>query len=126
MFKISKCTPEQISDTTEFRHAMYQDQLAQIKRLTEDPQKEARQAALRCVMCWYQGGIAGQAFTNYTCVGCGARSQHHNTNTPVLCPSCAGNKALCQNCGAQREYHLIEPKPRKKRGNYGPKDPRDV
>lgn len=35
-----------------------------------------------------QGGIAGQAFTNYKCVCCEGIFSNSNTNTPLFCNEC--------------------------------------
>ena len=35
-----------------------------------------------------QGGLAGQAFTNFTCLECGQEWSHPNTNTPLFCNPC--------------------------------------
>ncbi len=36
-----------------------------------------------------RGGLAGQAFTEYTCLYCLSDKAHPNTNAPNLCPDCA-------------------------------------
>lgn len=34
------------------------------------------------------GGIAGQAFTDYTCIRCDQEKMHPNTACPMVCPEC--------------------------------------
>lgn len=35
-----------------------------------------------------QGGIAGRAFTDWVCIGCGGEGSHPDTNVPLLCATC--------------------------------------
>lgn len=35
-----------------------------------------------------QGGICGQAFSEYNCALCGNKEMHHNTATPLVCGDC--------------------------------------
>ena len=35
------------------------------------------------------GGLAGQAFTPYTCLKCDLEFMHENTNTPIICRDCS-------------------------------------
>tara|TARA_Y100000034_G_scaffold33928_1_gene41511 strand:+ start:22550 stop:22750 length:201 start_codon:yes stop_codon:yes gene_type:complete len=35
-----------------------------------------------------QGGICGQGFTEYLCIGCNEKKNHPTTCTPILCPTC--------------------------------------
>lgn len=35
-----------------------------------------------------RGGIAGQTFTNYTCLGCNKDRSNPDTNTPRVCSDC--------------------------------------
>lgn len=35
-----------------------------------------------------QGGLAGQAFTEYVCLRCDSSAMHENTNTPIFCKDC--------------------------------------
>lgn len=76
-----------------------------------DAEREERLKAHQCPWCWYfrRGGIAGQAFTEWTCSGCGAETMHHNTATPRLCVACAEKYGLCVECEGD-----IEMRPRKK------------
>jgi hypothetical protein len=48
-----------------------------------------------------QGGICGQAFTEYECAKCRLKTSHHNTNTPIFCDDCT--KELRAHFKAQRE-----------------------
>ena len=35
-----------------------------------------------------EGGLAGQAFTGYTCLKCNRDCSHPNTRVPFICPDC--------------------------------------
>lgn len=59
-----------------------------------------RQKAQECKCCFYlSSGLAGQAFTEWTCAVCGAKDCWANTATPRVCKDCATKHALCVRCG---------------------------
>ena len=70
-----------------------------------DTEREARLGARQCPWCWYfrRHRVAGQAFTDWTCAGCGAEKSHANTATPRLCAACAEKYGLCCECAADME-----------------------
>lgn len=75
--------------------------VATAMKMIEDADAQVRRQRGLCLVCYYAGStIAGQAFTDWTCRGCGARSTHANTNAPVLCVSCSESHAACHRCGA--------------------------
>jgi len=43
---------------------------------------------LMCLSRRRRGGLAGQAFTNYTCFRCDSEECHGDTNTPLFCRDC--------------------------------------
>ena len=72
--------------------------------LAGDGQREKRVAARQCRGCFYlDSGLAGQAFTKWTCGLCGKEDMHHNTNTPKLCMECSQAFDLCAMCGGDIE-----------------------
>jgi DNA-directed RNA polymerase subunit RPC12/RpoP len=69
-----------------------------------DAEREERLRQLQCPACWYaSGGLAGQAFTRYTCQVCSAEFQHPNTHTPRMCRVCSDRLRICVECGADLE-----------------------
>jgi len=72
-------------------------------QLKTDPEQEQRQKKQECVLCYYTISIAGQGFTNYTCLGCKGVFSHSNTHVPALCFECAKKSDLCVQCGAELE-----------------------
>lgn len=68
--------------------------------------KRWRFKAVECFDCQAQHGMAGQAFTNYTCKSCSITRSHPNTATPTLCTSCAIHQFKCQRCGDSLEKDL--------------------
>lgn len=65
-----------------------------------DQEHDARKLRSECKTCYYlRGGVAGQAFTRWTCILCGDERQHHNTMTPRVCEPCAKLAKVCVLCG---------------------------
>lgn len=54
---------------------------------------------MECMRCMMDKGIAGQAFTKFTCEKCGKEAYHHNTNTPRFCDKCSEKYNICERCG---------------------------
>ena len=92
-----------VQSTTE-RHLAY---IAETERRTEecrtDSRREARQKDRECRWCFYRSGMAGQAFTDWTCWSCGKEDQSSTTSHPRLCVECADKLGLCERCCADRE-----------------------
>lgn len=91
-------------DDVKFASRMSQSRIREAlklaEKLTTDPQQTARLQRRECPPCFYVPRMAGQAFTDYSCVLCGNDHQHHNTAVPRLCPSCAAANGLCVRCCA--------------------------
>lgn len=77
-------------------------------RLLSDPDKKTRLSQLECPSCFYLsvGRVAGQAFTQWSCLACGEEGTHPNTGTPKLCRSCAEKFHLCVDCCADLDLQL--------------------
>ena len=56
---------------------------------------------MECKKCLMEGKgiVAGQAFTEFTCVKCGRIDRWHNTHTPKICDACSKRFNICQRCG---------------------------
>jgi len=65
-----------------------------------DPEKNHRLKQLLCKKCFYQETLAGQAFTEYTCLLCETKDLYPNTAVPLLCQKCATDKKICRDCCA--------------------------
>lgn len=95
-----KPTDKEIQDNT-FWTKRYHERLK--KKLLEcetDSGSIARLHLATCKVCYYlRGGLAGQAFTSYTCKGCGDVHQHPNTDVPQYCKQCSERYHICIRCG---------------------------
>jgi hypothetical protein len=80
--------------------------LAMARRLTEDPEKGARQARQYCKPCYYEERLAGQAITEQPCACCSKPQTYASTLTDVLCLECAREHELCKRCGADIEIRI--------------------
>lgn len=89
--------------TTAFRWLLLKHQLERVLEMATDPDREDRQLKLQCVECYYEGRVAGQAFTAWKCRDCGAKDLWGNTDVPVLCAECASTTECCTQCGKTRE-----------------------
>ena len=47
----------------------------------------------------FANGVAGQAFTEYTCKLCGQKYVHHTTAVPQVCDNCSKKFHVCTDCG---------------------------
>ena len=72
--------------------------------LRDDPDKDKRLAAHRCLPCHYIVRLAGQAFTQQPCGICLVDQTYPSTSTDVLCLPCASARELCKHCGG--DLHL--------------------
>lgn len=100
-----------VQSATDRARQYAESSLCKALRYNADSEREERLKAHQCPWCWYfrRPVIAGQAFTEWTCSGCGAEAQHANTATPRLCVACAEKYGLCVQCTGD-----IEMRPRKK------------
>lgn len=106
-------TQQDVADHTESRALHFRQKVMSITDAIGDTKREQRAAMRLCRWCFYFGrGLAGQAFTAYTCRGCAEERQHPNTSVPLLCDGCADRLTACRKCGGAREWSLaleIEP-----------------
>lgn len=74
-------------------------------RLEIDADRSMRLQARECLCCFYLVGmrIAGQGFTEWKCMACGAQDVHSNTAVPHYCDKCADEMRICVRCGADQE-----------------------
>ena len=86
------------------RDSYSQHHLDMADKLVNDPDKAKRQECGKCVYCFYETFVAGQAFTMWKCAECGTEGMHHNTHTPRLCKPCADKLGACIYCTADREW----------------------
>jgi hypothetical protein len=97
-----KLTKETIERNTHYSHKHYDRMKKKIARYEEDRDVESRKAIRECKACFYlKDGMALQAFTSYDCKECGNESQHHNSNVPRYCQSCADRHDVCVRCGSE-------------------------
>ena len=74
-------------------------------KLQQDPERERRLEAGRCVACYYSTGLAGAAFTSQPCACCLTPQRYPSTKTDALCLACAQQHSLCKHCGGDLEMH---------------------
>ena len=74
--------------------------LESARKLTDDPDREARVEKCLCVVCHYGSRLGGAAITNQPCMSCGKDQTFSSTDTDVLCLDCAKAGRLCAHCGA--------------------------
>jgi hypothetical protein len=94
-------TPEAINERTGWAIDRAKVRLEETDAYRDDTDKSRRLQMSECKRCYYLVcGLAGQAFTPYTCKRCGVKSSWPNTNIPKLCSSCSDGLKLCRRCGA--------------------------
>lgn len=99
---LMKLTEEKIKNETYYSTMYYENMKKSIDHYEKDPRKKARLDQLLCKTCFYlKSGIAGQAFTNYSCRNCGKESSHPNTNTPKYCHQCGEENSCCVRCASK-------------------------
>lgn len=105
---------DDIKSTGESRALHFRDALRRYELARTDGKRDQRQASYECRFCFYFGhGMAGQAFTEYTCKGCGTEQMYANTAVPKLCDDCATKMDACRRCGGTREWPDIPLAPAK-------------
>lgn len=91
-----------------------------VARLTLDAERKHRLRDRECPACYYlrRGGVAGQAFTAWTCKSCRmAQCEYPNTNVPSYCDTCSDEYSVCVRCGGDIEQAVRRSlKPPKGRG----------
>ena len=96
---------DDITKTGESRALHFRDALKRYELARRDGKHDQRVAMRECRFCFYFAhGMAGQAFTAYTCKGCDAEQMHSNTAVPKLCTECSTKLDACRRCGGQREW----------------------
>jgi hypothetical protein len=112
-------TAKDIASTGESRQLHFRDALKRYELARTDGKHDQRVAMRECRFCFYFGhGMAGQAFTEYTCKGCDTEQMHPNTAVPKLCDECTDAMGACRRCGGTREWPdlpLVPVKPKKPR-----------
>ena len=97
--------PEDVTRTGQSRALYFADWLKRGDRARVDGKADQRIVRGECRWCFYADQrIAGQAFTEFVCEGCGETAYHPNTAVPKLCTSCAHKLAACCRCGGTREW----------------------
>ena len=111
-------TDADVAHMAESREAYFDDRLRNADKARADAKRERRIAMHECRFCFYFGhGMAGQAFTDYVCAGCGTEQMHGNTSVPKLCHDCGNKMNACVRCGGTMEWKRVkEPtsKPRRR------------
>jgi hypothetical protein len=90
----------------EFRTLLQKTRVKELReklsRFELDPDKENRRDRYHCKACWYlDSKIAGQAFTETSCMECGVRMTFSTTRTDRYCPDCAEKHKVCAHCGGR-------------------------
>ena len=96
---------EQVNHVTANNARNLRHQLEKLAEVAVDARAEQRRSEQRCAYCEYlRRGLAGQAFTKWSCRLCQEpQPLHHNTAVPCLCRGCAVAYALCSECGGDLE-----------------------
>lgn len=98
-------TDADVAHMAESREAYFDDRLRNADKARADAKREQRIAMHECKFCFYFGhGMAGQAFTDYICAGCGTEQMHGNTAVPKLCHDCGNKMNACVRCGGTLEW----------------------
>lgn len=85
--------------------AYFRDALNRYETARRDGKRDQRVAMRECRFCFYFAhGMAGQAFTAYTCKGCDTEQMHSNTAVPKLCAECSTKLDACRRCGGTLEW----------------------
>jgi hypothetical protein len=76
-----------------------------LAKLDCDHEADKRRQERECLYCFYlhRARMAGQAFTGWECLSCGAGGMHSNTAVPHYCDVCADKMRICVRCGADQE-----------------------
>jgi hypothetical protein len=118
-------TAKDVACTGETRLRAFRDVLRRYELARKDANHDQRVSVRQCRYCFYFAhGVAGQAFTEYTCRGCGEDELHPNTAVPKLCGKCAVTFDACRHCGGSMEWELIaEPRPARRYPKKGKAKP---
>lgn len=80
-------------------------------KFENDPDVALRRADQTCVYCYYSPRYGGQAMTESKCVVCGDEICNANTNTDMVCLTCAALHELCRHCGGDIEMRVRRKRP---------------
>lgn len=78
----------------------------QARLIQEDPKKNERIDASKCVVCYYLTRVGGAAMTYRECMCCTNNMLYSSTATDVLCTECAVKYGLCKCCGGDLELNV--------------------
>jgi hypothetical protein len=67
---------------------------------------QVKKTRLLCEDCFLnQGGMAGQAITQWDCAICNGQHVAGSTATPRVCKGCAITHGLCEDCGVKKHIY---------------------
>lgn len=70
--------------------------------------EQVKRAKLLCKDCYLlQGGMAGQAITEWYCQQCGGKHMSGSTATNSLCRWCSMVSGLCEDCGVKKHIYQV-------------------
>lgn len=97
-----KLTPERIQELNRRNAEEAKRVFTNVDNMKTDVYKEKRIKEQKCCNCYYlkNGGLVGQAFTDYECGSCEGTFSHPNTGVPAVCEKCSKDHQLCRKCGA--------------------------
>lgn len=111
-----KLTTEKIANNTHWAERYAANMQNRLNQYQADDRKASRIRDRLCRTCYYlRGGLAGQAFTSYTCQECGKEQSHPNTAVPKYCAACSDKYGACQDCGADMEIDRLTGEERQKK-----------
>lgn len=96
-----KLTKERIERQSKYSDSYCEDIKKRIAAYEKDDKKEQRLSLRECKSYFYLNGIAGQAFTEYSCLNCNKKDMHPNTNVPKYCRNCSVEHQVCVRCAAK-------------------------
>lgn len=104
MKDVMKDIHEQIKWDTHWSKRYYLERKSALSNYENDVAKDRRVHIQECKTCYYlRGGLAMQAFTEYTCKHCKKSCMHHNSRTPKYCPECSTDLKVCNKCGSEMD-----------------------
>jgi hypothetical protein len=119
-------TAESVQFRTKAKRKNFDEYIAAAQRATYDMDASARLEQQLCLGCFYlnyRHAIAGNAMCYRPCGLCGTELLSGNTNSDVVCGSCAKKHVLCRHCGCdselrtkRRTFGWLKPKRQKRSG----------
>ena len=79
-----------------------------VQEFKTDARMSERLKQRKCRACFYLRGpsVAGQAFTEWTCLGCSKTDMHSCTAVPMLCNECSDKFGACDKCGSDLDLKI--------------------